>query len=129
MQHSGIVRWLAAAVVLQALGLGWGAWLWHRDAGGPAAPYTTLSAPESQHVPGARARVVFRPQASLDQVGRLLREVGAQIIDGPTDAGVYTLGFPVPAERREAVATRVDTLRGSSLVLVAEPAAAAGPGQ
>jgi len=130
------VRWLAAAVVIETVGLGLGALAWqrHNPVDAPAytlasstlrpdpAPYRTLTAPAPSYAAGPRLRVVFRPHVSLDQLQRLLRGVGAHIVDGPTDARVYTLGFAEPIKSSEALGERLATLRADPSVLFAEPA-------
>lgn len=131
------VRWLTAAVVFEALALGIGAWSW-RSAGlegaaaepAPArgaavrqgaAPYRTLATPAPRYGAGARVRVVFRSGLSLDQLQRLLQSVGAHIVDGPTDARVFTLGFAEPLSHG-VLDARVAKLRADPDVLLAEPA-------
>jgi putative zinc finger protein len=130
------VRWLAAAAVIEAVALGFGALAWQRhnpvDASAyalttstsrpDAAPYRTLSTPAPSYAAGPRVRVVFRPRLSLDQLQKLLRGVGAHIVDGPTDARVYTLGFVKPIASSEALNDRIATLRADPNVLFAEPA-------
>jgi Putative zinc-finger len=130
------VRWLAAAAVIEAVGLGFGALAWQRhtpaDASAyvvtaptsrsAAAPYRTLTTPASSYAAGPRVRVVFRPHLSLDQLQKLLRGVGAHIVDGPTDARVYTLGFAEPIASVEAFDDRIAMLRADPNVLFAEPA-------
>lgn len=119
-----VVRWLAAAVVIETLGLGAALWLLPRHASEVAAPYMTLTSPEPRYGSGARVRVVFRAGLTLDELGGLLREVHGRIVAGPTDANVYTLGFSdsASAAARPSLEARIATLRASGEVLFAEPA-------
>lgn len=135
--HSAVVtRWLAAAVVIEALGLGLGASMWGAGRAGDAvapvtgpasiqaipAPYRTLTTPAPRYGAGAHVRIVFRPELSLGQLQRILRRAGAHIVDGPTDARVYTLGFAAPLRSAQALDARIAMLRADPNVLFAEPA-------
>src|SRR5690348_1761467 len=90
------VRWIAAAALIEAVGLGLGAWAWPTHGpvvaaayplsasalGSNAAPYRTLTTPPPSYAAGSRVRVVFRPRLSLGELQRLLLGVGAHIVDG-----------------------------------------------
>lgn len=128
------VRWLTMAVAAEALVLAFGAWLWQSGALDRASysagaaplrsevgPYRTLTSPERQYGSGPRVRVVFSTDLSLEQLQRLLQSVNAHIVDGPTEARVYTLGFAGPLGGR-SLEMRIDTLRADPHVLFAEPA-------
>ena len=57
-----LVRWLAAAVIVQALGLGiLGAWLWARGAELRTPRFHTMSSPSASSLRAAQIRVVFAP--------------------------------------------------------------------
>jgi len=130
------VRWLAAAVVIEAVGLGLGAWAWqaHTPPRAPAyamttsasrsdaALYRTLTTPAPAYGAGPGVRIVFRPRLSLDQLQKLLRGVGAHIVDGPTEAHVYTLGFAEHFASSDELDERIAMLRADPNVLFAEPA-------
>ncbi len=80
--------------------------------------YKTLSTPASNATdPRAAVRVVFAPDASVDRVNELLRQVGGNIIAGPSEAGVYTLSAPAGQDVQRIIVT----LRGHPEVLFAEP--------
>jgi hypothetical protein len=113
--------WLAAAVVVEGLGLGYGAWAWHAHSAAAGSAYVTLTSPQPSYRDSPRIRIVFRSGLSMGGVGAILHAAGAHIIDGPTDANVYTLGF-VGAEVTPVIAQRrVAALRASADVLFAEP--------
>jgi hypothetical protein len=116
----GVAQWLAAAVVLEAVGLGYGAWAWHGHSA-TAARYVTLTTAEPSYRSSARVRVVFRSGLSVQGLGVLLRQAGAHIIDGPTSANVYTLGFAGAAITPDILERRAAALRANADVLFAEP--------
>ncbi len=80
--------------------------------------YKTLSTP-TPDVTDSRAavRVVFAPDAPLNKVNELLRQIDANIIAGPSEAGVYTLS----ASAGKDVQRIIVTLRAHPEVLFAEP--------
>jgi hypothetical protein len=131
------VRWLAAAVVLQAMALSLGAWIWHgQDKANEAryatltsrqASYATLTSPSALYGAGRRVRVVFWSSLSLDELKGVLHTVDAHIVDGPTDSNVYTLGFAQPIKSESELDTRIAALRANSAVLFAEPAQPSNP--
>jgi hypothetical protein len=116
---SAAVRWLAAAVVIEAALLAVGPFMRHAPQPASVAPYQTLTSPALRYGTGPRVRVVFRSNLTLEALQKLLRTVDAHIVDGPTDAQVFTLGFSAPVTSAELDA-RVATLRASSQVLFAE---------
>jgi hypothetical protein len=117
----GAARWLAAAVLLEGLGLGYGAWAWHTHSANADSAYVTLTSPAPSYHDVARIRVVFRAGLSVGGLGTILHDSGAHIIDGPTDANVYTLGLSGAAVTPEVVERRVAALRANADVLFAEP--------
>ncbi|MEJ0006227.1 MAG: zf-HC2 domain-containing protein [Steroidobacteraceae bacterium] len=120
-RYAGVARWLAAAVVIEGLGLGFGAWAWHTHNAPPASAYVTLTSPDPSYRDSPRIRVVFRSGLSVGGLGTILHEAGAHIIDGPTDANVYTLGFSGTAVTPVVADRRVAALRANAEVLFAEP--------
>jgi hypothetical protein len=120
-------RWVAAAGLVAALGLvAWGGWMLQRPPGrGAAGAYLTLTSAPASVANGARLRVVFTPDLTVDELQRLLHSVDAYISDGPTEAGAFTLtlagGQDTPAE----VARRLAVLRADASVRFAEPVATA----
>lgn len=78
----------------------------------------TASAPVSTHYEGSTFRVVFRAQATAENIQRLLLHLDAVVVSGPTAAGVYTLAFP--DSTRSGTETLV-RLRGQAEIALAEP--------
>ena len=115
------VRWLAAAVVLQAFALGLGAWAWHSSTALRSAGYVTLTSVPPSYESGPRVRVLFRPDLSVGALQSVLRGAGAHIIDGPADGNVYTLGFAQPPGSAAALEKRLAGLRVNPAILFAEP--------
>lgn len=115
-------QWLTAAVVVQAIGLGvLGATLVDRSAAERASPrYATLSAP-APAAGGPRIRAVFTPSLTLAELRGLLGGHHLQIVDGPTEAGAFTLasGDAADSARLDAL---LAGLRADARVLFAEPA-------
>jgi len=104
----------AAAVVMIALGAG--LWAGARFAGGGGAVYEPAA--ESSAGGGARELdVVFRPEASADEIGAALRELDATIVAGPSPVtGFYRVRVSGP----QAVARAAQRLR-SGVASFAEP--------
>ena len=115
-----LLRWLAVAAAVEALALGIGGYLWASSGRTPPAPYYTLTSPSPSYREGERVRAVFKSELSLGQLQTLLHSVNAHIIDGPTGAGVYTLGFPASVDAAMAH-ERILSLRARASVLFAEP--------
>jgi len=118
---SPVVRWLAAAVILQAFALGVGAWAWHSSAGSRASHYTTLTSAAPSYDSGPRVRVLFRPDLSIAALQGVLQSADAHIVDGPADGNVYTLGFARTSGSRATLAKHIAALRANPAILFAEP--------
>jgi anti-sigma factor RsiW len=82
--------------------------------------YETLTANTMTPASDARGtvRVVFRKDVSLAEVNALLRSRSAQIVSGPSEAGVYTLA---PSVSSDADTQLLDQLRKDERVIFAEP--------
>jgi Putative zinc-finger len=81
---SRTVRWLAAAVVVQAVGLGvLGMSAMNRD------DIVTVATPETQ-LDAPAVRIVFAPNASIDTVNTLLAHQELSIVSGPGIQGNFT---------------------------------------
>jgi len=106
------LRWLAAAVVLQALLLGVLATVMLRAPGSSDSAYRTVSTPATASgEPSVRA--VFSPDMTLGELQALLERAHLRIVNGPSPDGVYTL----------ATASRNDDPKQALLTLRAHPAA------
>lgn len=108
---SRTVRWLAAAVVVQAVGLGTFGFLALQN-GSSAAPDKFITVTREDPRPGDRSRapavrVVFAPQTSIDSINTLLAHQGLQIVDGPGTAGNFTAILSADAVASGATAESV----------------------
>jgi anti-sigma factor RsiW len=83
------------------------------------APYRTLGAADSTARASASLVVVFDPAATELDMRRVLRQAGARIVDGPTQANAYLLDVPA-ASRDDARRA----LKADRRVLLVEPLAA-----
>jgi hypothetical protein len=107
--------WLVAALWIQLVAIATLTGALFRSSAPPEPAYTTLSTPET--IDGrAAVRVVFAPDASLNQINQLLRSVECDIIAGPSEAGVYTLATAAEQD----VQGIITQLRERSEVLFAE---------
>lgn len=112
-------RWLAAAVVVQAIALGWLVSVFvARDAAPPWA-YRTVTSSTAFDPQMPRFRVVFAAQATVTEQQQLLARRGLDIVGGPSLSGVYVLA---PAERAGLVdaALLLAELRAEQAVRYAE---------
>jgi hypothetical protein len=110
---SRTLRWLAAAVILQALLLGVLATVMLRSPRENAdATYRTVSTQPVAAGP-ASVRAVFSPEMTLGELQALLERAHLRIVNGPSPDGVYTL----------ATASRSDDPKQALLTLRAHPAA------
>jgi hypothetical protein len=85
------VRWLAAAVVVQAVGLGvlgMSMLGGGTEARGEYVNVTSGDAAARQNAPAVR--VVFAPGTSIETINTLLTHQGLQIVDGPGTQGNFT---------------------------------------
>jgi hypothetical protein len=118
-------RWVAAGQAVLVAGLAMGVWsLWPAPTTSPisqatdAAQYVTLTNTQTVANAPSSLRMVFRRDASLDQVNALLREIPGQITAGPSEAGVYTVALPADAESLSSTLAR---LRSDDRVVFVEP--------
>ena len=109
------VQALALALVLGAQFMGDGEFV--------AARYETLTADRPIESGGPVIRLVFQTGVALQDVNALLRAVDAQVVAGPSEAGVYTLAL-----KNDRAAPDIDAalarLRADDRVLFAEAAVA-----
>jgi hypothetical protein len=57
----------------------------------------------------------------VEALQKVLQAAGAQIVAGPADGDVYTLGFAQPPGSRASLEKRIAGLRANPAVLFAEP--------
>lgn len=114
---SRTVRWLAAAVVVQAVGLatlGLAAW------NGGGSQYDTVTDPTPVSAGEApEVRLVFDPSTSVGTMNELLGRHGLTIVSGPTSAGALTAAMSGSATPESVAAT----LSGDPNVRFAQPVA------
>jgi hypothetical protein len=111
---SRLTRALAAAVLLQAIGIGaLGVRLWSDQ----APHYRTLSQPALVEPAGA-LRVVPAAGMKLADWNKLLHDLGLRVIDGPNDAGAYAV---VPVGSAASSASALRRLRADRDIRLAEP--------
>jgi hypothetical protein len=88
---SRLVRWLAAAVVVQGFGLALFGILALRGADiEEAAGYRTVSAIEPSRADAPAVRLVFAPHATIGDINSLLEHQGLSIVSGPGLSGNFT---------------------------------------
>lgn len=120
-RHRSAMRLLAAAVVVQAIGLAvLGGMLWERPR---AADYETLSRAAAASTPAAAAatiRMVPAPALAIGELRSLLARCGVQLVDTSGDGGIFgaVLRADAPGATVEAALAR---LRAEPGVLLAEP--------
>ena len=120
------LRWLPIAAAVQGIaiaGLLGALWLQSRDEL-TAGRYSVLTTPTAAVAGGPVIRVVFGGNVALDDMNRVLRSIDAQIIAGPSEAGVYTLGLTSGAADKSGVEKAIAQLRADGRVMFAEPAVA-----
>lgn len=86
---SRTVRWLAAAVIVQAVGLGVLGFSSLRGDAAPKDDIVTVSTPEPR-LNAPAVRIVFAPQAPIDSINTLLAHQGLSIVSGPGIQGNFT---------------------------------------
>jgi hypothetical protein len=115
-------RWMAVACALGAVMLvrvGYLGVLDKPDAHGLAASsYRTLSSQPVDATAQVTIRLVIDPSMPARELQRLLVSSHLQILGGPSDSGVYSLG---PTSASADVVKQLDTLRAASGVRFAEP--------
>ena len=115
-------RWLPIAAAVQGIviaGLLAALWMQSSDTLNDAR-YTMLLSPEKPVAHGQVIRVVFAGDVALDDMNRVLRSIDAQVIAGPSEAGVYTLSLAAGAQAESEVNQALTQLRADSHVRFAE---------
>lgn len=119
---SRTVRWLAAAVVVQAIGLGvLGVTLNSGNRGNDDYVNVTSAAPR---LDAPAVRIVFAPEASMATVNTLLDHQGLSIVEGPGRNGNFTAELSVGAVASGATSESVAAvLAKDPNVTLAQPVA------
>jgi anti-sigma factor RsiW len=103
---SRTVRWLAAAVVVQGIGLALFG-INSMRANTPAGGYVTVSDVSTQRLNAPTVRIVFAPEASMASINTLLTHQELSIVSGPGTAGNFTAELSVDAVASGASADSV----------------------
>ena len=114
-------RWLPIAAAVQGIaiaGLLATVWSQSQDETLTAPRYIALAPTPMAHEPVVR--VVFAGNVALDDMNRLLRSIDAQIIAGPSEAGVYTLGLSASSSDKSSADHAAAQLRADNRVMFAE---------
>ncbi|HKU16931.1 MAG TPA: hypothetical protein VJQ52_21230 [Steroidobacteraceae bacterium] len=119
------MSWLAIAAAAQGIAItGLLAALWSQSTGTLTTPRFTTLTNETAVARGPVIRVVFADSIALDDMNQLLRRIDAQVIAGPSEAGVYTLGLAAGSAEKADVDKALVQLRADKRVRFAEPALA-----
>jgi hypothetical protein len=78
--------------------------------------FQTLGAPAGYAIRVGTVAVVFVPEVTESELRRIVRAVGARVVDGPTESAAYVL--EVPVGRRDAA---LAALRAEPAVVLAQP--------
>lgn len=101
-RSSRAVRWLAAAVVVQAIGLGViGVTAFNRPA------FKTVADLETPRSNAPAVRLVFQPNTSIGTINTLLIHQGLTLVEGPGDAGNFRAELSADAVASGATADKV----------------------
>ena len=114
-------RWLAIAAAVQTIMIVFLlAFVGRQTAAELTAPkFNTLSSPAAPAARGPILRVVFKPETPASQMQSLLHSVHAQVVAGPTEAGVYTLQLDRKRDPAD-VSQTLEQVRADGSVIFAE---------
>jgi hypothetical protein len=116
-------RWLPVAAAVQTVAIGalLGTVWWQSRETLEAPRFTTLTS-ASTVARGPVIRVVFAPEVSITGINIVLRSIPAEIVAGPSEAGVFTLALPNQQEAADRVHQALIRLRSDPQVIFAEVA-------
>jgi hypothetical protein len=133
-KFAGMLPWAVAAQTLLIVGLTTVIWQQSRAPDSAALQsdamlqprYETLTSTAGDAASARESmRVVFRRDVAVAEVNALLRQLPAQIVSGPSEAGVYTLAVPVTnpgaIDDKTVAADLLARLRADARVIFAEP--------
>jgi hypothetical protein len=122
-------RWIAVAAGVQGIlifALMAAIWMQAREQL-EAPRFTTLTSP-AVVAHGPVIRVVFAEGVALQDASGIIRSVDAQVVAGPSEAGVYTLSLagpaPRPSDAKSAIDAALAVLRADPRIVFAESAIA-----
>lgn len=122
-QHLRMTRILAAAAIVQAIGLAaLGGWAFERNRPADEAAYRTLSAP-AVAVPEATIRFVPSPELSVGQLQHLLADNGLRVANANEGGTIFALAPTAPTPTAASTNEAIERLRATAGVLLAEPIA------
>jgi hypothetical protein len=115
------VRWLAAAVFVQAIGLALLGGIAVKNGDDSAEDFRTVTSVEARQM-GPAVRLVFTPDTSMRDVTQILSSQGLELVAGPHGAGIFTAAVADASVKTspEAIAK---SLRENARVQFAEPVA------
>jgi anti-sigma factor RsiW len=122
-------RWVMTAIAAQGLLIAvlFGALWWQVNASMTSPRFSTLTSEPAVIPHGPAIRVVFAANVEMREVNELLQSLGAQVIAGPGQAGVYTLVLEPGVTPGSDASTVLSSLRSDARVVFAEPAVAGVP--
>jgi hypothetical protein len=126
--RSNTVRWLAAAVIVQGIGLALFGFNSLREGspvrGGEFVTVTSPVAPVAERSHAPSISVVFAPEASITDINTLLAHQGLTIVSGPGLSGNFTAALSADAVASGATAESVAAvISRDSNVTFAQPIA------
>lgn len=80
--------------------------------------YDTLSAETPMGTPAIKLNIVFAPQATQQEVNRIMQQFGLRYVDGPSDTGMVIAALPDDLSNPDPV---LEKLRQSEVVKFVEP--------
>jgi hypothetical protein len=115
------VRWLAAAVFVQAIGLALLGGIAVKNSDDSAGDFRTVTSVEGRQM-GPAVRLVFTPDTSMRDVTQILSGQGLELVAGPHGAGIFTAAVADASVKTSAEAI-AKSLRENAQVQFAEPVA------
>lgn len=123
-RSSRTVRWLAAAVVVQAIGLGVLGVAFNSNRGATDTIHTVSDPEPAARLNAPTVRLVFAPEASMGTINTLLTHQGLTIVEGPGNVGNFTAELSADAVASGASAETVAAVMSKDPnVTFAEPIA------
>jgi hypothetical protein len=112
-----VARWATASQFAVIAGLCLVLWFSHREV---KPGYTTLSGSELSTSGGAKLTVSFTPNTTVDDVRRILIDIGGNIVSGPSANGICIVQLPVAADNDLQVQATIQKLRDNKSIRFVE---------